>query len=49
MAACGVGELVATAVTGGDMPPYAHWFDLRRYDDPQYVNGLAETRDSGQL
>jgi glycine/D-amino acid oxidase-like deaminating enzyme len=49
MAACGVGELVATAVTGGEMPPYAHWFDLRRYDDPRYVQGLAEMRDSGQL
>lgn len=49
MAACGVGELVATAVGGGDLPDWAHWFDLRRYEDPDYVSRIDAAADSGQL
>ena len=49
MAACGVGELVATAVSGGGLPAWAHWFDLRRYDNPQYLAEIASLGDSGQL
>jgi glycine/D-amino acid oxidase-like deaminating enzyme len=49
MAACGVGELVATAISGRTLPDWAHWFDLRRYDDPAYVAEIASLEDSGQL
>jgi glycine/D-amino acid oxidase-like deaminating enzyme len=49
MAACGVGELVATAITGGSMPDWAPWFDLRRYDNAEYVAEIASLKDSGQL
>lgn len=49
MAACGVGELVATAISGGDLPAWAPWFDLRRYEDPQYLAEIASLDDSGQL
>ena len=49
MAACGVGELVANAVSGNALPGWAHWFDIRRYDDPSYVRWVASMEDSGQL
>jgi glycine/D-amino acid oxidase-like deaminating enzyme len=49
MAACGVGELTATAINGGEMPAYSPWFDLRRYDNPAYVRRVARMKDSGQL
>ena len=48
MAACGVGELVATAISGGELPDWARWFDLRRYDDPEYLTAIAAL-DTGQL
>ncbi len=49
MAACGAGELVATAVSGAEKPEWAHWFDLRRYDNAAYVSQLAAAEDTGQL
>jgi glycine/D-amino acid oxidase-like deaminating enzyme len=49
MAACAVGELVATAVAGADLPDWSHWFDSRRYDDPAYVSQLNAMGDAGQL
>ena len=49
MAACAVGELVAQAVAGSAQPEWSRHFDLRRYDDPQYVASLATLGDSGQL
>lgn len=49
MAACGVGELVATHIAGGDLADWAHWFDLRRYENPEYVAEIASLGDSGQL
>lgn len=48
MAACGVAELVATAISGGQLPNWAHWFQLSRYEDPDYLATVAE-EDSGQL
>ena len=40
MAACGVGELVASHVTGSPLPSYARAFELSRYDDPEYQKRL---------
>jgi glycine/D-amino acid oxidase-like deaminating enzyme len=49
MSACGVGDLLATHVTGGQLPSYASSFDLKRYDDPEYQKKLENWGDSGQL
>lgn len=49
MSACGVGELLAAHVTGGELPPYANAFALSRYDDPEYQMKLGDWGDSGQL
>ncbi len=49
MAGCGAGELLAAHVTGGDVPPYAHWFLLERYEDPSYRTLLDDWDESGQL
>ncbi|HSJ58510.1 MAG TPA: FAD-binding oxidoreductase, partial [Anaerolineae bacterium] len=49
MAACAAGELLAAHVTGADLPDYAPWFRLERYQDPQYLALLAGWDDSGQL
>jgi glycine/D-amino acid oxidase-like deaminating enzyme len=49
MAACAVGELVARAIAGTDLPTWSRWFELSRYDDPSYVARLATLTDSGQL
>jgi sarcosine oxidase, subunit beta len=49
MSACGVGELLAAHVTGGELPDYASAFALSRYDDPEYVKKLENWGDSGQL
>lgn len=49
MSACGVGELLATLVTNGELPTYANAFDLSRYDDPSYLKKVESWGDSGQL
>jgi glycine/D-amino acid oxidase-like deaminating enzyme len=49
MAACGSGELLAAHLTGGELPPYAAWFLLERYEDPEYQRLLEDWGDSGQL
>ena len=49
MSACGVGELLATHVTGAELPSYAKAFQLSRYDDPEYQHKLEAWADSGQL
>lgn len=49
MSACGVGELLASHITGGPLPSYAPAFDLKRYDDPEYQKRLKDWGDSGQL
>lgn len=48
MAACGVAELVATAISGGRLPDWSSWFQLSRYEDPNYLATVAK-EDSGQL
>lgn len=49
MSACGVGELLAAHVTGAEMPSYAKSFALSRYEDDEYLKGLENWQDSGQL
>ncbi len=49
MAACAAGELLAAHLTGGELPSYAPWFLLERYDDPEYQRLLEEWDASGQL
>jgi len=49
MSACGVGELLAAYVTGGELPFYANAFLLSRYDDPVYQKKLENWGDNGQL
>jgi glycine/D-amino acid oxidase-like deaminating enzyme len=49
MSACGVGELLATHITGSSLPSYAADFALARYDDPEYQKKLENWGDSGQL
>jgi len=49
MSACGVGELLASHVTGKELPEYASAFILSRYDSPGYQKKLEDWGDSGQL
>jgi glycine/D-amino acid oxidase-like deaminating enzyme len=49
MAARAAAELIAAHVTGGELPPYAQWFLLERYDDPEYQKLLEAWPSSGQL
>ena len=49
MSACGVGDLLATHITGGDLPSYASAFTPSRYADPEYQKKLEDWGDSGQL
>jgi glycine/D-amino acid oxidase-like deaminating enzyme len=49
MAAPAAGELLAAHVTGTDLPEYARWFILERYDDPEYQKLLESWERSGQL
>jgi glycine/D-amino acid oxidase-like deaminating enzyme len=49
MAACAAGELLAAHVIGSELPPYAGWFLLDRYQDPGYRELLDNWDESGQL
>jgi glycine/D-amino acid oxidase-like deaminating enzyme len=49
MASPAAGELVAGRIAGGDAPKYARWFELSRYEDPEYLALLANWGPSGQL
>jgi glycine/D-amino acid oxidase-like deaminating enzyme len=49
MAACAAGELLATHVTGKELPSYAPWFLLERYQDRGYEKLLENWDQSGQL
>jgi glycine/D-amino acid oxidase-like deaminating enzyme len=49
MSACGVGELLASHITGTDLPEYANEFQPSRYEDPEYMKRLETWTDSGQL
>ncbi len=49
MAACAAGELLAAHVAGRELPSYARWFLLERYEDPEYQELLDSWDTSGQL
>lgn len=49
MSSPAAGELVAAHVTGAELPDYSHWFSLKRYQDPEYVDLLDSWGASGQL
>jgi glycine/D-amino acid oxidase-like deaminating enzyme len=49
MAACAAGELLASHVSGSPLPSYAQAFDVRRYENPNYLNAIQNMRESGQL
>ena len=49
MMAMGAAELVAAHVRGADLPAYARHFELARYDDPLYMDSMAEIGAAGQL
>jgi len=49
MSACGVGDLLATHVTGGELPSYALAFELSRYENPEYTKRLENWGENGQL
>jgi glycine/D-amino acid oxidase-like deaminating enzyme len=49
MSACGAGELLASHITGADLPSYAPAFQLSRYADSDYTKKLESRSESGQL
>jgi glycine/D-amino acid oxidase-like deaminating enzyme len=49
MSACGVGDLLAAHITGGDLPAYAPALTVERYADPAYAQELENLGESGQL
>jgi glycine/D-amino acid oxidase-like deaminating enzyme len=49
MASPAAGELLAAHLTGVELPGYASWFRLDRYDDPEYQRLLATWGTTGQL
>lgn len=49
MSACGVGELLASYITGAILPDYASAFQLTRYNDAEYTKGFEDWVDQGQL
>ena len=49
MAAPACGELLAKHLTSAELPAYAPWFELERYDDPEYQVLLSSWDRSGQL
>ena len=49
MAAPAAGDLLATHIAGGALPPYAPAFSLERYDNPEYQKLLENWGNTGQL
>jgi glycine/D-amino acid oxidase-like deaminating enzyme len=49
MAACAAGELLAAHVTHDELPGYAPYFHLKRYEDPEYQKLLQTWDSSGQI
>jgi glycine/D-amino acid oxidase-like deaminating enzyme len=49
MASSATAELLAAHITGDALPDYAPAFDLRRYDDSDYLRSLQLWGDGGQL
>lgn len=49
MVAAGAGDLLARHVTGGELPGYADSFLLSRYENPAYLESIADSGRAGQL
>jgi glycine/D-amino acid oxidase-like deaminating enzyme len=49
MASPACGELLSKHIAGSDLPPYAPWFQLSRYEDPEYKDLLKSWEQTGQL
>ncbi len=49
MASMAAGDLLASHLLGKSLPQYAPAFDLNRYQDPAYLELLANWEDFGQL
>lgn len=49
MVASGAGDLVARHITGQELPDYAESFLLSRYEDPEYMQSIGTSADTGQL
>jgi glycine/D-amino acid oxidase-like deaminating enzyme len=49
MSACGVGDLIAAHMTGGELPSYAEAFALSRYENAEYTKNLENWGENGQL
>jgi glycine/D-amino acid oxidase-like deaminating enzyme len=49
MASSACGELLARHVAGAELPAYARWFVLERYQDPSYKGLLEDWGTTGQL
>ncbi len=49
MASCAAGELLADWIAGDTLPDYAADLSLARYDDPIFINSLADGQRDGEL
>lgn len=49
MASLACGELLAAHISRNDLPPYAPWFLVERYEDQKYKELLHNWGDTGQL
>jgi glycine/D-amino acid oxidase-like deaminating enzyme len=49
MASPACGELLAAHITGDNLPQYARWFQLDRYENPEYQALLDDWSSTGQL
>ncbi|HEY6627766.1 MAG TPA: FAD-dependent oxidoreductase [Acidimicrobiia bacterium] len=49
MVSMGAGDLVARHISGDELPGYSPSFLLSRYDDPVYLESIADAGRSGQL
>ncbi len=49
MVAAGAADLVAAHIAKSDLPSYAEDFQLSRYDNPDYLQSITQTMDTGQL
>ncbi|MCJ7824039.1 MAG: FAD-binding oxidoreductase [Anaerolineales bacterium] len=49
MASPACGELLSKYIAGTDLPHYAPWFHISRYEDPEYQELLKSWEQTGQL
>jgi glycine/D-amino acid oxidase-like deaminating enzyme len=49
MASLAAGELLTLQLLEKSLPSYAPAFDLKRYDNPKYIDQLSKWEDTGQI